>query len=190
MDPPHYVVWYGNDAKDWSFYVATFIDNTYGSTVHKHAIENLPLPLTDARVGPFKRTKVQIVILSPSFLEYIDNNPNILLGKLFEPSRVITIMCGVSEVDITSMHRANLISFDSWKIIKVTDKDPNFSPNFQSHIDEILQNANSISDCYQNKNQFKLHPCKVREVGNDIIIICFFELDTVYVAYSLYYTKL
>jgi hypothetical protein len=48
---------------------------------------------------------VQIVLLSPTFLEFTFRHPSMVVGRLLNPDRVIAIMLGVKDEAIKMEHR-------------------------------------------------------------------------------------
>ena len=52
------------------------------------------------------QSRLQIVLLSPTLLEFIHRHPSLVIGRLLHPDRVIAIMLGVKDNLITSEHRA------------------------------------------------------------------------------------
>ena len=52
------------------------------------------------------QSRLQIVLLSPTLLQFICRHPSLLIGRLLHPDRVIAIMLGVKDNLITAEHRS------------------------------------------------------------------------------------
>ena len=52
------------------------------------------------------QSRLQIVLLSPIFLDFLYKNPTYVFGKLLHPDRVLAIMLGVKDAKIKPEHRA------------------------------------------------------------------------------------
>ncbi|CAG2068785.1 unnamed protein product, partial [Timema podura] len=55
------------------------------------------------------RVKLQIVIVCPQFLEQVYQHPAPALGKLLQPDRVLAMLLGVEEDNVTEQHRAEQV---------------------------------------------------------------------------------
>lgn len=56
------------------------------------------------------QSRLQIVLLSPTLLQFISRHPSLLIGRLLHPDRVLAIMLGVKDSLITAEHRSGTIS--------------------------------------------------------------------------------
>ena len=56
------------------------------------------------------QSRLQIVLLSPIFLDFLYKNPTYVFGKLLHPDRVLAIMLGVKDAKIKPEHRAGTFS--------------------------------------------------------------------------------
>ena len=52
------------------------------------------------------QSRLQIVLLSPTLLEFMSRYPSLLIGRLLHPDRVLAIMLGVKDSLITPEHRS------------------------------------------------------------------------------------
>lgn len=77
------------------------------------ATENDVKLLTEKTAG----VKLQLVVVCPGLLEHISENPeaSINLGKLLLPDRTLALLLGVTDDNITEVHR------NGKSVIKVTN---------------------------------------------------------------------
>ena len=47
-----------------------------------------------------------MVVISPKFLKYIEKYPELEIGELFDSSRVLALLLGVSDEHVSKEHRA------------------------------------------------------------------------------------
>ena len=50
-------------------------------------------------------SRLQMVLLSPQFLDFLQSHPTSVIGRLLHPDRVIAIMLGVKDSKIKPEHR-------------------------------------------------------------------------------------
>ena len=56
------------------------------------------------------QSRLQIVLLSPTLLQFISRQPSLVIGRLLHPDRVLAIMLGVKDSLITAEHRSGNIN--------------------------------------------------------------------------------
>ncbi|GAB6026191.1 hypothetical protein CHUAL_012402 [Chamberlinius hualienensis] len=168
MDGPHVTILAEKDAEEWSKYVTAcfshILDELSKSewNIVTQLLSEIELPLTSVKIGKFKRSKLQVIILSPKFLDYVAKHPSVVFGQLFDPLKIICLHCGVMREDVAANHRASLASYDSWCKITVVDNDLDFAPTLFTRTKNLLQN-DTILESLNESVRFKLNPSKVRE---------------------------
>merc|ERR1719225_2625496 len=70
--------------------------------------------------------RLQLVIVSPVFLQWVYKNPAQLVGRVLQQDRVIALLLGVREEQVTAEHRSSLISFPQWVHLEARDHDLEF----------------------------------------------------------------
>ncbi|KAG1714301.1 Phosphoinositide 3-kinase adapter protein 1 [Nymphon striatum] len=149
-------------------------------TVAMYAAETLGiqrnLPLSEEDSKALSKSCAQLVILSPAFLDYISRNVNVYeIGKLFNPERVVALLCGVETTDISSLHRSILVTYDSWQnILSVIDQDKDFVIRILRKISDILMAANEQTKQVTKpkpKPHFKVTPRRVKEGNNKVYVL-------------------
>ena len=58
------------------------------------------------------QSRLQIVLLSPTLLQFLSRCPSLPIGRLLHPDRVLAIMLGVKDSLITQEHRSGKIFID------------------------------------------------------------------------------
>lgn len=168
MDDKRYTIWFAEDASDWNKFIVKVIQKPH-CTVRQQPLSQLHHPLTLPQRILLEKARLHIVILSPQFLQFLSDNPTVFIGKLLDGCPVVAILCGVSEANLDSNHRANLITFDSWTKIAVVDNDPNIFNNLNTVLAEVEQTVRG-SDAIGPQAAFKLNPCKARESCSKVTI--------------------
>ncbi|XP_065568638.1 uncharacterized protein LOC136032293 [Artemia franciscana] len=88
--------------------------------------------------------RLQIVILSSSFLDITYSHAMDEWARLLSPKRVACLLLGVKETkDMTSLHRAALISYESWYRIQVGHEDSTSFKKFINTATKIYKSNNS-----------------------------------------------
>lgn len=178
MDGPDVIIFYSHDTAEWNSYLmrcfqdlrTTSANNRPPLNVRQICLGNMVLPLPMSMIDFYRRAKVQIVIVSPDFLDIVLRpGGNECLGNLFEPSRVLALMCGVVENEVTAEHRARLASFDAWKTMTVVENDSEFVVNLIAAALEVSQVPHETVALNSSK-AFRLFPSKARE-GNSLVLV-------------------
>ena len=72
-------------------------------------------------------SRLQLILLSPTLLQFLARNSNFSLGRLLHPDRVIAIMLGVRDAQISpQIRQQNLLSFSQWIHLEAKDHDLEF----------------------------------------------------------------
>ena len=72
-------------------------------------------------------SRLQLILLSPTLLQFLARNSNVVIGRLLHPDRVIAIMLGVRDSQITAQNRHSaLVSFAQWIHLEAKDHDLEF----------------------------------------------------------------
>ncbi|XP_076368203.1 uncharacterized protein LOC143255817 isoform X2 [Tachypleus tridentatus] len=173
MASPDLTILFCGDAKEWARYLTqTFCSHggPQALPIHQERLENLIFPLPSVCAQSFTSAKVVLVILSPASLDFIDSHAEVFeLGKLLRPNQTVAMLCGVNEGDITSFHKAALVSYDAWPRFVARDQDRECVENVLGTTFEFLKRAQE-SQAYQ-KPQFKVSPRKVNEGNRKVFVI-------------------
>ncbi|XP_044761874.1 phosphoinositide 3-kinase adapter protein 1 isoform X2 [Coccinella septempunctata] len=125
--------------------------------------------------------KLQLVVLCPGLLDYISEHPeNTAFGKLFLPDRTLALLLGVSDDDITEVHRKALPTYFKWQRMTVgQDQDENFTKEFIGHAMSILARVwkQQSSVAAQEKSCFSVSPKKIRQGQNSVFILLAYPLQ-------------
>nr|XP_022904988.1 uncharacterized protein LOC111417055 isoform X1 [Onthophagus taurus]XP_022904989.1 uncharacterized protein LOC111417055 isoform X1 [Onthophagus taurus] len=120
--------------------------------------------------------KLQLLVICPLFLDKIAKNLSKTspLSKLLIPNRVLALLLGVTDNDITETHKNVLTTFSQWQRYAVgEDEDETFTKEFLSAavtiFMKILKQQISVSN--QEKSHFSVLPKKVRQGQNSVLII-------------------
>ena len=82
---------------------------TISCRVEKAAVENLILPLSPVVVKQVKeRSVLQLVLISPSFLDWIVAHPEALIGTMLCPRKVLAMHSGITPQKLTTQHKSGL----------------------------------------------------------------------------------
>ena len=84
-------------------------------------------------------SRLQLILLSPTLLQFLARNSNFSVGRLLHPDRVIAIMLGVRDSQISPQIRQNLVSFAQWIHLEAKDHDLEFVQTVSYFSLQILQ---------------------------------------------------
>lgn len=86
--------------------------------------------------------KAQLVLLSPDFLRWLKVNPNLIVGKVFRPTRLLGLLLGIDVSDFCEEHRASLLTFPGWKTMTAIANSQEFARTaFQKIVDLVVANT-------------------------------------------------
>ncbi|XP_059091357.1 uncharacterized protein LOC131886916 isoform X1 [Tigriopus californicus] len=91
-------------------------------------------------------SRLQIVLLSPIFLEFLRSKPSYSVGRILHPDRVLAIMLGVKDNRINQDHRDSLVSFSQWIHLEAKDHDMEFVQTVIYFSTQILNRSNGSTD--------------------------------------------
>nr|XP_027207319.1 uncharacterized protein LOC113800717 [Penaeus vannamei] len=119
-----------------------------------------------------KSAKLQIVILSPHFMEHIANHARSELGHVFKPKKVLCLLLNVDNSSFTPAHLSVLYSYKEWQHLTVRSEDMSF-------VQEVIHKATSIlinSEVYsgyrdESLARFKVIPRKITLTHSQVYII-------------------
>lgn len=166
MVKPELTIIFSKDAAEWDEYLSDCFNqmiDTQPLTILHERIEDIHFPMASFKAKNFSRSQAVLLILSPDFLDFIDAHAEIFqLMKLLPVLRTVVMLCGVQQQDISSFHRAALVSFDQWPCLVAKDQDKEFVISVIQAILNIIQQQND--ELSLSSSQFKLTPKKVKEV--------------------------
>ena len=116
------------------------------------SVRHLPVEdLADCLLPPHMEkeitsSRLQLILLSPTLLQFLARNSNVVIGRLLHPDRVIAIMLGVRDSQITAQNRHSaLVSFAQWIHLEAKDHDLEFVQTVLYFSTQILQRNSSYS---------------------------------------------
>ena len=116
------------------------------------SVRHLPVEdLADCLLPPHMEkeitsSRLQLILLSPTLLQFLARNSNVVIGRLLHPDRVIAIMLGVRDSQITAQNRHSaLVSFAQWIHLEAKDHDLEFVQTVLYFSTQILQRNSSHS---------------------------------------------
>ncbi|XP_050293910.1 uncharacterized protein LOC126734365 isoform X2 [Anthonomus grandis grandis] len=119
--------------------------------------------------------KLQIVVLCPTFLEFISQHPeeSQKLTKLLLPDRTLALLLGVNDSDFEK-HKSALPTYFQWQRHSVgQDQDQTFTKEFLGHaiaiLSRIWKKQNSVIG--QDKSCFSVTPKKVRQGQTSVFVL-------------------
>ncbi|KAL3279690.1 hypothetical protein HHI36_017196 [Cryptolaemus montrouzieri] len=125
--------------------------------------------------------KLQLVVVCPGFLDYISkHSDNANFGKLFLPDRTLALLLGVSDDNLTEIHRRVLPTYFKWQRMPVgQDQDETFTKDFIGQAMTILARVwkQQSSVAAQEKTCFSVSPKKIRQGQNSVFILLTYPLQ-------------
>lgn len=146
---------FSDDAKEWDKYLTDCLTEAIESAsyqlqiVHER-IENVQLGKFAEDEQLTKACSATLIILSPDFLAYVDQQNDDLRNyfKQFKPERTLSMLCGVKESELTKKIRENLVQYDSWKCLTAKEQDNEFIYSVIDQIRTILHRNNPLDEIY------------------------------------------
>ena len=145
-------------------------------------------------------SRLQLILLSPTLLQFLARNSNFSVGRLLHPDRVIAIMLGVRDSQIsTQIRQQNLVSFSQWIHLEAKDHDLEFVQTVSYFSLQILKQQSSHKRVHKlarsasnicrpplasESNSFHVHPKRVTEVSknsrkkNVMLLTMFYDFRT------------
>ena len=115
--------------------------------------------------------RLQLVIVSPLFLQWVYRKPGQLVGRLLQQDRVIALLLGVQEEQVTPEHRSSLVSFPQWVHLEARDHDLEFVQTVLYFSTQILQRTEAKTVATTESLAFTLFPRKVTEAQNKVVLM-------------------
>ena len=141
-------------------------------TVRHLPVEDLTCHLPTSLESEMFNARLQLVIVSPLFLQWIYKNPAQLVGRLLQQDRVIALLLGVREEQVLPEHRSSLISFPQWVHLEARDHDLEFVQTVLYFSSQILQRTDhSRQQQAPESLSFTLFPRKVTESQNRVVVM-------------------
>lgn len=147
--------------------------------VHHISIEEIVEAKGDVRILAEKTTgaKLQVIIICPNMLEHISLHPQDSLGlvKLIQQDRILALLLGVTEEQISDVHQKAFSNFSQWKRFTLgaeQDEDFTFINSFMTTALSMLTKTlnQQYTSSSQEKSQFSVMPKKVRQGQNGVLI--------------------
>ena len=116
-----------------------------------YRVRHLPVEdLADCLLPPHMEkeitsSRLQMILLSPTLLQFLARNSNVVIGRLLHPDRVIAIMLGVRDSQITAQNRHSLVSFAQWIHLEAKDHDLEFVQTVLYFSTQILQRSSAAT---------------------------------------------
>ena len=135
-------------------------------------VEDLSCHLPTRMEADLFNARLQLVIVSPVFLQWVYKNPAQLVGRILQQDRVIALLLGVREEQVTTEHRSSLISFPQWVHLEARDHDLEFVQTVLYFSSQILQRTDHRAAPVSAESlAFTLFPRKVTEGQNKVVVM-------------------
>ena len=131
-------------------------------------VEDLSCHLPTRMEADLFNARLQLVIVSPVFLQWVYKNPAQLVGRILQQDRVLALLLGVREEQVTAEHRSSLISFPQWVHLEARDHDLEFVQTVLYFSSQILQR---ISDGPERTRDTQTHTRTHRHTEVDIEVV-------------------
>ncbi|XP_066146794.1 phosphoinositide 3-kinase adapter protein 1 isoform X1 [Euwallacea fornicatus] len=120
--------------------------------------------------------KLQLVVVCPKFLDFVAQNPTQAskLTRLLLPDRTLALLLGITDADISDVHKNALSSYHQWQRQSVgQDQDQTFTKEFLNQAMAILSKIwkQQSSVIAQEKSCFSVTPKKIKQGQNSVFII-------------------
>nr|XP_045583342.1 uncharacterized protein LOC123746107 isoform X2 [Procambarus clarkii] len=147
-------------------------DGYRGVRVEVKNVQDIKDDIGRLQAVKLKAAKLQIVILSPCFLDHIGKHVRCELGQVFKPEKVLALLLGVDDSQFTMAHRSVLYSYNDWHRLKVRNMDMSFIYEVLAEGISILNNSELFSHYQDERNaKFKVTPRKVNMVQQPLYIM-------------------
>ena len=135
-------------------------------------VEDLTCHLPSRLESEMFNARLQLVIVSPLFLQWVYSHPAQLVGRLVQQDRVIALLLGVREEQVLPEHRSSLISFPQWVHLEARDHDLEFVQTVLYFSTQILQRTDvSRHPPTAESLAFTLFPRKITENQNKVVVM-------------------
>jgi hypothetical protein len=140
-------------------------------TVRHLPVEDITELLPARTEAEIYAARLHLVIVSPGFLHWVYRNPGQLVGRLLQQDRVIALLLGVQEEQVTPEHRSSLVSFPQWVHLEARDHDLEFVQTVLYFSTQILQRTDAKPAVTSESLSFTLFPRKVTEAQARVVIM-------------------
>lgn len=127
-------------------------------------------PLAAGAEQRIRSSRLQIVVVCPVLLDRVAERPEqtSCISRQLSPERVLAMMLGVQDGQLSPGHRASLVAYHTWRKFFVKDQDETFVGQFLGAAVAILANiqTNSLNT---DKTAFSVHPKKVKIVSSKAV---------------------
>lgn len=134
-------------------------------SIHRVSQVSIEEALTPNIELKIRTARLQIIVVCPMFLERVSERPEqaTALSRQLCGERVLAMMLGVQDSNVSSSQRANLLGYLSWRKFFVKDQDETFVGQFLGAAVAILGTATN-NNLKVDKTGFSVHPKKVKMV--------------------------
>ena len=131
-----------------------------------------PSKSTVARDESVYHASLQLVIVSPSLLQWLAGHQTPPAGRLLHPSSVIGLLLGVTAGDMTPGQITPLMHFPQWRLVEIANdkQDTEYLTNLTDACREILENKQK-ENIPPPEPMFKLFPRKVSPSQPKLLVI-------------------
>ncbi|VVC39489.1 Hypothetical protein CINCED_3A014689 [Cinara cedri] len=122
------------------------------------------------------QARLQIVLVCPIFLERIlaHSGRSDNLSALLQTNRMLALLVGVTEADITDQHKTVLVDYDKWRKMAVKDQDRESVGDFYGVSMDILSKSIHIQQAVkvpEEDTKFSITPKKIKIGQNKLIVL-------------------
>ncbi|XP_076327179.1 uncharacterized protein LOC143234044 isoform X2 [Tachypleus tridentatus] len=174
MDSLDIIIVLSNDIEDLGDYLSDCFHQHLDPSLRIEFlhVEYLSFPLPDHCVVFLDRAKVVLVILSETFLKFIENNPrSFQFIYLLKPSQTVALMSGLKDCEMNSHYKELLVMYDLWLRLETPIIEGKmFEHNVIRTVDMILKRLTEKSQRSQ-ELQFELCPKVIHKKSRDVFAI-------------------
>lgn len=136
---------------------------TFFPRVSRTTIEEPRTHEDEEKIGA---ARLHIIVVCPSLLEYVSVKPAqaASLSRQLASEKVLAMMLGVEDIQVTESHRAAMVSYNQWRKFFVKDKDEKFVGDLMRAAVGILKNS-TLQTLKVDPTSFSVLPKKVKMVG-------------------------
>ncbi|XP_026806381.1 phosphoinositide 3-kinase adapter protein 1 isoform X1 [Rhopalosiphum maidis] len=122
------------------------------------------------------QARLQIVLVCPIFLERVlaHTGRSDCLSALLQTNRMLALLVGVTESDVTDQHKTVLIDYDKWRKMAVKDQDRESVGDFYGVSMDILSKSMHVQKAVsmpEEDTKFSITPKKIKIGQNKLIVL-------------------
>uniref|UniRef100_A0A2S2R4D6 Phosphoinositide 3-kinase adapter protein 1 n=1 Tax=Sipha flava TaxID=143950 RepID=A0A2S2R4D6_9HEMI len=122
------------------------------------------------------QARLQIVLVCPIFLERVlaHSGRSDSLCALLQTNRMLALLVGVTENDLTDQHKTVLVDYDEWRKMVVKDQDRESVGDFYGVSMDILNNVTHAPRSLgitEEDTKFSITPKKIKVGQNKVIVL-------------------